>query len=66
MLPTESHGGKRRHFDLAAILNWFGSEHLQDRFGCQEHYPQLGTIFESSRYRISGRTDGQTTSPVIL
>ena len=50
----------RRHFDLAAMLNWFGSEHLHYRFGCQEHHPQEGIKFESARYRISGRTDGQT------
>ena len=29
---------KRRYFNLAAILNWFGSEHLHHRFWCQEHH----------------------------
>ena len=30
---------QRRHFDFAAILNWFGSEHLHHRFGCPEYIP---------------------------
>ena len=35
---TEGIHVKRRDFELAAILNWFGSEHLHPRFGCQEHH----------------------------
>ena len=30
---------KCHHFDLAAIFNLFGSEHLHHRFRCSDHHP---------------------------
>ena len=60
---------KRRHFDLAAILNWFTSEHFTSVSGVQSTNPNwvpnckalgIGFRVEQTDGRTDGRTEGRT------
>ena len=47
--PVIAHSLYSRHFVMAAILFWMGSEHLPYVFRCSRHYPQMCTKLQTSR-----------------